>query len=101
MQGTINYYSPERFVLNKDADSGTAMAADVWGLGLTLLELFLGRSAINPKAQVPKPKDWEHTICDQDPPSVLKDVDASMELCEFIDAACRKIQCGVPRCHSC
>jgi hypothetical protein len=42
------YFSPERFEPDAYAELRDAMAVDVWGLGLTVLELFLGRSPIVP-----------------------------------------------------
>jgi hypothetical protein len=35
------------------------MAADVWGVGLTVLELFLGRLPIDPEVEQPRREDWK------------------------------------------
>ncbi|CAL5019557.1 unnamed protein product [Urochloa decumbens] len=43
--GTRCYFSPERFAPGARAGPHGAMAADVWSLGVTVLELFLGRFA--------------------------------------------------------
>ncbi|TVU08658.1 hypothetical protein EJB05_42069, partial [Eragrostis curvula] len=88
--GTTPYFSPERFVPRAQADSRGAMAADVWGLGLTILELFLGRPPIMPEVEKPRAEDWKEAICDREPPSVPEYMAASAELRRFVDACLHK-----------
>ncbi|KAK3164740.1 hypothetical protein QOZ80_1AG0023950 [Eleusine coracana subsp. coracana] len=45
-------------------------AADVWGLGITVLELFTGRRAFIPAVECPQYADLRRTIFDGDTPSV-------------------------------
>ena len=49
--GSTAYMSPERFAPNARAGPRGARAADVWSLGVTVLELFSGRCPILPAAQ--------------------------------------------------
>jgi mitogen-activated protein kinase kinase 9 len=61
--GTACYFSPERFEPYAHAEPRGAIAADVWGLGLTVLELFLGRLPIDPEVEQPRREDWNKAIC--------------------------------------
>ncbi|KAK3129909.1 hypothetical protein QOZ80_6BG0486450 [Eleusine coracana subsp. coracana] len=90
--GTHAYFSPERFDPDALADPRAAMAADVWGLGLTVLELFLGRAPVVTEAEdKKKAEDWKKAICDREPPfSVPEDVHASPELRDFVAACLHK-----------
>ncbi|TVU09253.1 hypothetical protein EJB05_42710, partial [Eragrostis curvula] len=88
--GTTPYFSPERFAPRAHADARGAMAADFWGLGLTVLELFLGRPSIVPDVEQPKAEDWREDICDREPPSVPEYMEASAELREFVAACLHK-----------
>jgi mitogen-activated protein kinase kinase 9 len=88
--GTVPYYSPERFERNAHADPRAAMAADVWGLGVTVLELFLGRLPTVPEAEQPTEEDWKMAICSSEPPSVPEDMEASLELRDFVSACLQK-----------
>ncbi|CAN6199272.1 unnamed protein product [Urochloa humidicola] len=82
--GTPRYFSPERFVPGARAGPHDAMAADVWGLGVTILELFLGRSVVSPKLSNVA---LELAICHGGPLRVPEEQEASAELREFV-AAC-------------
>jgi mitogen-activated protein kinase kinase 9 len=88
--GTTCYFSPERFEPDAHAEPRGAMAADVWGLGLTVLELFLGRSPVVPDVEEPTHDDWKEEICDRGPPTVPEYVEASPELEDFVDACLHK-----------
>ncbi|CAN6217377.1 unnamed protein product [Urochloa humidicola] len=82
--GTLCYFSPERFVPGARAGPHGAMAADVWGLGITVLELFLGQFVVSPKLS----DAWlELVICHSGPLRVPEEVEASAELRDFV-AAC-------------
>ncbi|CAL4885356.1 unnamed protein product [Urochloa decumbens] len=82
--GTRCYFSPERFTPGARAGPHGAMAADVWSLGVTVLELFLGRFAF---ARGLSAAALELAICHSGPLRVPEEADASAELREFV-AAC-------------
>jgi mitogen-activated protein kinase kinase len=88
--GTRMYLSPERFAPNARAGPHGAMAADVWGLGVTVLELFLGRFSLLPGVQKPSAEELKQAICDGEPPSVPEDAEASAELRGFVAACLQK-----------
>jgi mitogen-activated protein kinase kinase len=85
--GTRCYFSPERFAPRARAGPQGAMAADVWGLGVTVLELFLGRFAIVPDLEKASAAELELAICHGEPLRVPEAANASAELCGFV-AAC-------------
>ncbi|GJN23528.1 hypothetical protein PR202_gb11185 [Eleusine coracana subsp. coracana] len=90
--GTAAYMSPERF--DPEARGGGGFfdpcAADVWGLGVTVLELLVGRYPLLPAGQRP---DWAAlmcAICFGDAPAVPDGVEASPEFRSFVAACLRK-----------
>ncbi|PUZ70393.1 hypothetical protein GQ55_2G226600 [Panicum hallii var. hallii] len=85
--GTLAYFSPERFAPRARAGPHGAMAADVWGLGVTVLELFLGRFAVVPDADKASAAELELAICHGEPLRVPEEAEASAELRGFV-AAC-------------
>ncbi|OEL38344.1 Mitogen-activated protein kinase kinase 9, partial [Dichanthelium oligosanthes] len=84
---TSSYFSPERFAPNTHAGPHGAMAADVWGLGITVLELFLGRFAVLADAEKASVEEVKQAICHGGPPRVPDEAEASAELRRFV-AAC-------------
>ncbi|CAN6195641.1 unnamed protein product [Urochloa humidicola] len=82
--GTRCYFSPERFAPGARAGPHGAMAADVWGLGITVLELFLGRFVVSPELS---DAGLELAICHSGPLRVPEEAEASVELRDFV-AAC-------------
>ncbi|CAI9113198.1 OLC1v1013764C1 [Oldenlandia corymbosa var. corymbosa] len=60
--GTCAYMSPERFDPDTYGKDGTynGYAGDIWSLGLTLLELFMGHFPYLPEGQRP---DWATLMC--------------------------------------
>ncbi|PKA56088.1 Mitogen-activated protein kinase kinase 5 [Apostasia shenzhenica] len=58
--GTCAYMSPERFDPDRYGGNYDAYAADVWSLGLTVLELHLGHFPLLPPGQRP---DWATLMC--------------------------------------
>ncbi|CAL5086969.1 unnamed protein product [Urochloa decumbens] len=82
--GTSCYFSPERFARGARAGPSGTMAADVWGLGVTVLELFLGRFVVSPKLS---DAEMELAICHGRPLRVPDEAEASAELRDFV-AAC-------------
>ncbi|CAN6210469.1 unnamed protein product [Urochloa humidicola] len=82
--GTRCYFSPERFAPRARAGPHGAMAADVWGLGVTVLELFLGRFVVSPELS---DAGLELAICHSGPLRVPEEAEASPELRSFV-AAC-------------
>ena len=85
--GTRAYFSPERFAPRARAGPHGAMAADVWGLGVTVLELFLGRFAVVPDVDKASAAELELAICHGEPLRVPEEAEASPELRGFV-AAC-------------
>jgi serine/threonine protein kinase len=85
--GTCAYMSPERF--DPDGNGGEyGYAADIWSLGLTLLECAIGRF---PCLQPGERPDWPTlmcAICLGDPPSPPPD--ASPEFRNFISCCLQK-----------
>lgn len=58
--GTCAYMSPERFDPGTHGGSYDGYAGDVWSLGLTVLELYLGHFPLLPEGQRP---DWATLMC--------------------------------------
>ncbi|GJN18421.1 hypothetical protein PR202_gb05583 [Eleusine coracana subsp. coracana] len=87
--GKTAYMSPERFapVGAREGPRGAA-AADVWGLGVTVLELFTGRRAFLPAAERPQYADLRRAICDGEVPAVPEG--SSPELRGFVAACLQK-----------
>ncbi|KAF6986250.1 hypothetical protein CFC21_004034 [Triticum aestivum] len=88
--GTTAYMSPERFALNAQAGPRGACAADVWSLGVTVLELYLGHRPVLPAERTPSWKMLKEAICYGDPPSVPESAVASAELRGFVEACVQK-----------
>ncbi|KAL3512495.1 hypothetical protein ACH5RR_025212 [Cinchona calisaya] len=93
--GTCAYMSPERFDPDTYGNDGTynAYASDIWSLGLTLLELYMGHFPYLPDGQRP---DWATlmcVICFGEPPSlpdcVTKDFRSFIECCLQKDSSKR------------
>ena len=75
--GTTAYMSPERFAPNAQTGPRGACAADVWSLGLTVLELFLGHRPVLPTEERPSWKMLKEAICQGEPPSVPENAASS------------------------
>ncbi|KAF8673810.1 hypothetical protein HU200_048566 [Digitaria exilis] len=58
--GTAAYMSPERFDPEAYAGDYDPYAADVWSLGVAILELYLGHFPLLPEGQRP---DWAALMC--------------------------------------
>ncbi|CAN6298037.1 unnamed protein product [Urochloa humidicola] len=84
-EGTAAYMSPERFDTERHGHADPR-AADVWGLGVTILELLMGRYPMLPAGQKPS---WAALICFGELPS-LPDGAASPELRAFVAACLQK-----------
>ncbi|XP_049349344.1 mitogen-activated protein kinase kinase 9 [Solanum verrucosum] len=68
--GTCAYMSPERFDPDTYGGNYNGYAADIWSLGLTLMELYMGHFPFLPPGQRP---DWATlmcAICFGEPPSL-------------------------------
>lgn len=86
--GTCAYMSPERFDPETHGGAYDGYAGDIWSLGLTLLELYLGHFPFLPPDQRP---DWATlmcAICFGDPPSLPES--ASGEFRNFIECCLQK-----------
>ncbi|KAI5683313.1 hypothetical protein M9H77_04541 [Catharanthus roseus] len=90
--GTCAYMSPERFdpdtYGNNNDGSYNGYASDIWSLGLTLLELYLGHFPYLGEGQRP---DWATlmcAICFGEPPSLPESV--SKEFRSFIECCLQK-----------
>ncbi|CAL4955739.1 unnamed protein product [Urochloa decumbens] len=89
--GSPMYLSPERFEPDARAGPRGAAAADVWGLGVTVLELFLGRCPFLGPGGVKLPfEKLRQAICDAEPPSAPESAAASPELRGFLAACLQK-----------
>ncbi|XP_034594552.1 mitogen-activated protein kinase kinase 5-like [Setaria viridis] len=78
------YLSPERFKPDTRED-----VADVWGFGVTILELFLGRCSFLAPGGLPFEK-LRLAICDREPPLVLESPTAAAELLGFVITCLQK-----------
>ncbi|XP_020215606.1 mitogen-activated protein kinase kinase 9-like [Cajanus cajan] len=68
--GTCAYMSPERFDPDSYGGNYNGYASDIWSLGLTLFELYVGHFPFLPMGQSP---DWPTlmcAICFGDPPTL-------------------------------
>ncbi|OQU91108.1 mitogen-activated protein kinase kinase 9 [Sorghum bicolor] len=87
-EGTAAYMSPERFDTERHGHADPC-AADVWSLGVTVLELFMGRYPLLPAGQKPNWAALMCAICFGELPS-LPDGAASPELRAFVAACLQK-----------
>ncbi|XP_048574042.1 mitogen-activated protein kinase kinase 9-like [Triticum urartu] len=87
--GTSAYMSPDRFDPEAHGGHYDPCAADVWSLGVTLLELFMGRYPLLPAGQRPSWAALMCAVCFGEPP-VLPDGASSPELRGFIAACLQK-----------
>lgn len=88
--GTCAYMSPERFDPDTYGSNYNGYAADIWSLGLTLLELYVGHFPFLPAGQRP---DWATlmcAICFGEPPSLPEDGPESEEFRSFIRCCLQK-----------
>lgn len=86
--GTCAYMSPERFDPDTYGGNYNGYAGDIWSLGLTLLELYMGHFPFLPPGQRP---DWATlmcAICFGEPPSLPEQ--ASSEFRSFIECCLQK-----------
>ncbi|VAI01679.1 unnamed protein product [Triticum turgidum subsp. durum] len=86
---TSAYMSPERFDPEAHGGHYDPYAADVWSLGVTLLELFMGRYPLLPAGQQPTWAALMCAVCFGEPP-VLPDGAASPELRGFVASCLQK-----------
>ncbi|KAL5721920.1 mitogen-activated protein kinase kinase [Ranunculus cassubicifolius] len=87
--GTCAYMSPERFDPDTYGANYNGYAGDIWSLGLTLVELYVGHFPFSPPGQKP---DWASlmcAICFGDPPS-LQESGATEEFRDFIRCCLQK-----------
>ncbi|OEL37329.1 Mitogen-activated protein kinase kinase 7 [Dichanthelium oligosanthes] len=87
-EGTAAYMSPERFDTERHSHADPC-AADVWSLGVTILELLMGRYPFLPAGQKPSWAALMCSICFGELPS-LPDGAASPELRAFVAACLQK-----------
>ncbi|KAD5507859.1 hypothetical protein R6Q59_031417 [Mikania micrantha] len=86
--GTCAYMSPERFDPDSYGANYNGYSGDIWSLGLTMLELFVGHFPLLPTGQKP---DWATlmcAICFGEPPSLPEGV--SDEFRGFIECCLQK-----------
>lgn len=86
--GTCAYMSPERFDPEASGGNYNGFAADIWSLGLTLFELYVGHFPFLQAGQRP---DWVTLmcgICFGDPPSLPET--ASPEFRSFVECCLKK-----------
>ncbi|KAF8733711.1 hypothetical protein HU200_014557 [Digitaria exilis] len=87
-EGTAAYMSPERFDTERHGHADPR-AGDVWSLGVTILELLMGRYPLLPAGQKPSWAALMCAICFGELPS-LPDGAASPELRAFVAACLEK-----------
>ncbi|KAF7047519.1 hypothetical protein CFC21_056442 [Triticum aestivum] len=87
--GTSAYMSPERFDPEAHGGHYDPYAADVWSLGVTLLELFMGRYPLLPAGQRPSWAALMCAVCFGEPP-VLPAGASSPELRGFVASCLQK-----------
>jgi len=87
-EGTAAYMSPERFDTERHGHADPC-AADIWSLGVTVLELLMGRYPLLPAGQKPSWAALMCAICFGELPS-LPDSAASPELRAFVAACLQK-----------
>lgn len=86
--GTCAYMSPERFDPDTHGANYNGYSGDIWSLGLTMLELYMGHFPFLPAGQKP---DWATlmcAICFGEPPSLPEGV--SDEFRSFIECCLQK-----------
>ncbi|ONI29300.1 hypothetical protein PRUPE_1G191900 [Prunus persica] len=86
--GTCAYMSPERFDPDTYGGNYNGYAGDIWSLGLTLMELYMGHFPLLPPGQKP---DWATlmcAICFGEPPSLPEGV--SEEFRSFMECCLQK-----------
>ncbi|KAM7250699.1 hypothetical protein ACFE04_022582 [Oxalis oulophora] len=86
--GTCAYMSPERFDPDSNGGNYNGYSGDIWSLGLTLLELYVGHFPFLPPGQKP---DWSTlmcAICFGDPPALPEE--ASTEFKSFVQCCLQK-----------
>jgi mitogen-activated protein kinase kinase 1 len=86
--GTCAYMSPERFDPEVYGGNYNGFSADIWSLGLTLFELYVGHFPFLQSGQRP---DWATlmcAICFSDPPSLPET--ASPEFRNFVECCLKK-----------
>ncbi|CAL4926971.1 unnamed protein product [Urochloa decumbens] len=87
--GTAAYMSPERFDPEAHGGSYDPCAADVWSLGVSVMELAVGRYPLLPAGQQPNWAALMCAICFGEAPA-LPDGAASPELRSFLAACLHK-----------
>ncbi|KAK4362710.1 hypothetical protein RND71_017951 [Anisodus tanguticus] len=86
--GTCAYMSPERFDPDTYGVNYNGYAADIWSLGLTLMELYMGHFPFLPPGQRP---DWATlmcAICFGEPPSLPEGTSKCFK--DFIECCLQK-----------
>ncbi|KAL7192481.1 hypothetical protein ACSBR2_024337 [Camellia fascicularis] len=86
--GTCAYMSPERFDPDTYGGNYNGYAGDIWSLGLTLMELYMGHFPLLPPGQRP---DWATlmcAICFGEPPSLPEG--ASEDFRSFLECCLQK-----------
>ncbi|CAH1430041.1 unnamed protein product [Lactuca virosa] len=86
--GTCAYMSPERFDPDTHGANYNGYSGDIWSLGLTMFELYMGHFPFLPAGQKP---DWATlmcAICFGEPPSLPEGV--SDEFRSFIECCLQK-----------
>ncbi|CAM0875165.1 unnamed protein product [Alopecurus aequalis] len=87
--GTTAYMSPERFDPEAHGGHYDPYAADVWSLGVTILELLMGQYPLLPVGQQPSWTALMWAICFGETPTV-SDGAASSEIQGFVAACLHK-----------
>ncbi|OMO61228.1 hypothetical protein CCACVL1_23659 [Corchorus capsularis] len=86
--GTCAYMSPERFDPDSNGGNYDGFLGDIWSLGVTVMELYVGHFPLLPPDQNPSWITLMCAICFGDPPSLPPG--ASDEFQSFLDCCLQK-----------
>ncbi|OMO93235.1 hypothetical protein COLO4_17036 [Corchorus olitorius] len=86
--GTCAYMSPERFDPDSNGGNYDGFLGDIWSLGVTVMELYMGHFPLLPPDQDPSWVTLMCAICFGDPPTLPPG--ASDEFQHFLDCCLQK-----------
>ncbi|ERM94703.1 hypothetical protein AMTR_s00011p00235890 [Amborella trichopoda] len=88
--GTIAYMSPERIDTDRNQGGYDGYAGDVWGVGVSALEMFMGRYPFLPPGKRPDFGTLIWAICGDEAPAMLIPQEATPQFRSFLEACLQK-----------